>query len=70
VTFAYGFPSDYPVVGDWDGDGTTTVGVKRRSRWLLRNSNQAGAPDLDFPYGLGCDLGFASPGSRARDRGS
>ena len=67
--FAYGQAGDQRVVGDWNGDGTTTIGVKRRSRWLLRNGNQAGAPDLDFTYGVGCDLGFASPGSRARDRG-
>jgi peptidoglycan/xylan/chitin deacetylase (PgdA/CDA1 family) len=66
--FAYGQAGDQRVVGDWNGDGTT-IGVKRRSRWLLRNGNQAGAPDLDFTYGVGCDLGFASPGSRARDRG-
>jgi peptidoglycan/xylan/chitin deacetylase (PgdA/CDA1 family) len=68
--FDYGQAGDQRVVGDWDGDGTTTVGIKRRSSWQLRNSNQAGPPDVTFSYGLGCDLGFASPGIRTRDRGS
>jgi hypothetical protein len=57
------------VVGDWNGDGTTTIGVKRRSAWNLRNSNQAGPADLTFSYGLGCDLGFAGPGAITRGRG-
>lgn len=51
-------PTGVPVVGDWDGDGTTTVGVnfKRQregtNRWLLRNSNSSGPADLDFLYGV------------------
>jgi hypothetical protein len=30
-SFEFGQASDQRVVGDWDGDGTTTAGVKRRS---------------------------------------
>jgi hypothetical protein len=42
------------VVGDWDGNGTTTVGVYRPSTatWYLRNENSPGAPDIPpFAYG-------------------
>jgi hypothetical protein len=45
---------DVPVVGDWDGDGTTTIGVWRPSTatWYLKNSNSPGAPDFTpFVYG-------------------
>src|SRR5262249_48937318 len=57
-TFAYGQVGDVPVVGDWDGNGTTTVGVARPDpvsntlTWYLRNSNSAGAPDIT-PFGYG-----------------
>jgi peptidoglycan/xylan/chitin deacetylase (PgdA/CDA1 family) len=67
--FDFGQASDQRVVGDWNGDGTDTVGVKRRSSWTLRNTNTAGPADLSFSYGLGCDLGFAAPGAITRGRG-
>src|SRR4029453_8004448 len=41
-------PSDeVPVTGDWDGDGTCTIGAYNPAseRFFLRNSNSAGAPD-------------------------
>ncbi len=44
-------PFDWPVVGDWDGDGVDTVGVWNRGRWRLRNTNSPGSADLDFSYG-------------------
>jgi hypothetical protein len=52
--YRWGRAGDLPVVGDWDGDGTQTVGVVRRSRtvggnhFLLRNSD--GSIE-DFWYG-------------------
>jgi hypothetical protein len=63
LNFSYGSPTlgDQLIVGDWDGNGTMTVGVTRPTcgptscpqnwRWLLRNSNTPGNPDLDFEYG-------------------
>src|SRR5262249_26130376 len=51
-----------PVVGDWDGNGTDTVGAfdpvgqfgKPPATWYLRNSNTPGAPDIaPFAYGAG-----------------
>jgi hypothetical protein len=52
--FPYGGVGWLPVVGDWDGNGTTTIGVVDPSTmtWYLRNSNSAGAPDVTpFQYG-------------------
>ncbi len=66
IEFAYGGPGDIPVVGAWTGpvkDAVmpTTIGVYRPpgsplnnttgGQWLLRNSNTAGNPDIDFAYG-------------------
>lgn len=43
-----------PVVGDWDGSGSWTIGFFDRlnNRWFLRNTNSNGAPDLDFFFGV------------------
>ena len=52
--YRFGRAGDIPIVGDWDGDGTQTVGVVRPSkaagtnRLLLRNSR---GPGLNFTYG-------------------
>jgi hypothetical protein len=53
--FPYGGIGWKPVVGDWGGNGTTTVGVcDPAGNWYLRNSNSAGAPSVGpFAYGLG-----------------
>jgi hypothetical protein len=59
VTF--GNPNDHPITGDWDGDGIDTVGVfdPLAGRFLLRNSNTPGAPDLSFLYGNPGDIPLA-----------
>jgi hypothetical protein len=46
-----------PVTGDWDGNGTTTVGTfdPTTAIWSLRNENSAGAPDAGI-------FVFGSPG--------
>src|SRR5262249_45465620 len=51
--FAFGGPGWIPLVGDWNGDGTTTVGVfdPATATFYLKNTNQAGAPDYQFTYG-------------------
>lgn len=48
--FTYGTPnSDRPVTGDWNNDGSVTVGVYRTTtnpqQFLLRDANSAGAED-------------------------
>jgi hypothetical protein len=65
--FAYGAQGDIPVVGDWDGNGTTTVGIYQSNpefgnpagTWKLRNSTSAGAPDFNTGPG---PTGFAFGG--------
>ena len=55
--FAFGvYATDTPIVGDWNGDHSTTIGVYRKDgagwHWYLRNANSAGAAFTDFIYGL------------------
>ena len=54
----FGEDDDMPVTGDWDGNGTTTVGVYRPSTltFLLRNTNAAGEPDVSIPFGKAGDI--------------
>ena len=51
IALNYGLPGDYPVVGDWDGDGTTTIGVYRSGAFYLRNENTIGFADWVFAFG-------------------
>ena len=57
--FSFGsgtWPTVVPVVGDWDGDGADTVGVKAGTTWSLSNSNTTPSVALTFTYGLANDL--------------
>jgi hypothetical protein len=47
----YGLPGDYPVVGDWDGDGDVTIGIYRNGYFFLKNANILGFADIVFPFG-------------------
>ncbi|MGH3452695.1 MAG: hypothetical protein ACRDQW_18735, partial [Haloechinothrix sp.] len=52
IVINYGTGRDYPIVGDWDGNGSDTVGVFRRPNgWFLRNSNTTGVANVAFTYG-------------------
>jgi hypothetical protein len=52
--FPYGGASWQAVVGDWNGDGVSTVGVvDPNGVWCLRNSNSPGVPDVAAPFGYG-----------------
>jgi subtilisin family serine protease len=51
VAINYGLPGDYPVVGDWDGNGTATIGIYRNGTFYLRNSNTIGFADIVAPFG-------------------
>lgn len=53
-----GASGDIPLAGDWDGNGTTTVGVFRSSNntFYLSNSNSVGFADLTIPYGAVGDV--------------
>jgi hypothetical protein len=58
IVFSYGVPGDRPVAGDWNGDGTDTIGFYHPSNgsFHLRNSNSAGKDDISFAYGETEDL--------------
>jgi hypothetical protein len=57
LVFAYGGVTAVAVVtGDWDGNGTHTIGVVYAAsdgqlEWQLRNSNTAGTPDVVVRFG-------------------
>jgi hypothetical protein len=51
VALNYGLGGDYPVVGDWDGDGDTTIGIYRNGSFYLRNSNTIGFAEAVFAFG-------------------
>src|SRR6266540_1576705 len=51
IQINYGIPNDYPIVGDWDGNGTVTIGVYRNGVFYLRNYNTIGIADVYFPFG-------------------
>ena len=59
VAINYGIGGDYPVAGDWDGNGTATIGVYRNGSFYLRNSNTLGFADLVFPFGTPGDQPIA-----------
>jgi hypothetical protein len=59
VALNYGLPGDYPVVGDWDGNGTATIGIYRNGTFYLRNSNTIGFADLVFAFGAPGDQPIA-----------
>ncbi len=53
LTVTFGSPGNLPVTGDWDGNGSDTVGVYNTSTGVfsLRNSNTNGAPDYTLVLG-------------------
>ncbi len=52
-SFVFGDPGDDPIVGDWDGDGTDTIGTRRASTGQIfqRNSNSQGVADTTLVFG-------------------
>jgi CSLREA domain-containing protein len=59
VQINYGLGGDYPIVGDWDGNGTVTIGIYRDGSFYLRNSNTIGVADIVFPFGTPGDQPIA-----------
>jgi hypothetical protein len=54
-SFGPGAGAAIPVVGDWDGNGSTTAGdyIPATGAFFLKNSNSAGAADIVFSFGPG-----------------
>src|SRR3954447_20465707 len=48
LSFTYGFGEDVPVTGDWDGNGTRTIGIFRPDdgEWHLRTTNTGGDGEI------------------------
>jgi SpoIID/LytB domain protein len=61
TSFYFGNPRDIPFIGDWNGNGTQTVGLYRESTGylFLRNSNTQGVADIEIYYGDPGDLPVA-----------
>jgi VCBS repeat-containing protein len=61
TSFFFGNPGDYPIFGDWDGDGVETPGMYRQSDGFvyLRNSNTQGAGEIRFFFGNPGDVPIA-----------
>nr|WP_239522019.1 N-acetylmuramoyl-L-alanine amidase [Geodermatophilus sabuli] len=52
LDFSRGDRGDVPIACDWNGDGTETVGIFRRGRFVLFDSNSpTAAPVADFWFG-------------------
>jgi glucose/arabinose dehydrogenase len=53
IDYVFGNPGDRPFTGDFDGDGTDTVGLHRASSGLVyfRNSHTQGVADASFIFG-------------------
>jgi hypothetical protein len=61
TTFFYGNPNDFPILGDWDCNGTQTPGMYRQDDGFvyLRNSNSQGVADIRFFFGDPGDIPLA-----------
>ena len=55
VLLTYGVSGDYPVAGDWNGDGVDTIGVYRNGTFYLRNSNTNGFANIVVSFGAAGD---------------
>ncbi|WP_182354923.1 CAP domain-containing protein [Flaviflexus huanghaiensis] len=51
VVFEFGVPGDEVIVGDWDGNGTDTLGIRRGNTFYLYNALSSGTPAHQFTYG-------------------
>jgi hypothetical protein len=59
-SYYFGNPGDAPFMGDWDGDGIDTPGLRRNSNGFvyLRHSNSQGIADIEYFYGDAGDIVF------------
>ncbi|MGO1581651.1 MAG: PQQ-dependent sugar dehydrogenase [Actinomycetaceae bacterium] len=53
--FSYGRVGDEVLVGDWDGDGSDTLAVRRGNAYFLTNGLYGGDADVELTYGRAGD---------------
>ncbi|MGC5627001.1 metallophosphoesterase [Georgenia sp. Z1344] len=53
--FSFGRPGDEVLVGDWDGDGSDTLAVRRGNAYFLSNSLYGGDADVELTFGRSGD---------------
>ncbi|MGC5627253.1 sugar phosphate isomerase/epimerase family protein [Georgenia sp. Z1344] len=53
--FSFGRPGDEVLVGDWDGNGSDTLAVRRGNAYFLSNSLYGGNADIELSYGRASD---------------
>jgi hypothetical protein len=58
LTFFFGIPGDEVVAGDWDGDGTDTLGIRRNGKMYLTNVNATSVAEREFYFGVPGDIAF------------
>jgi hypothetical protein len=60
-SYLFGNPGDKPFMGDWNGDGVDTPGLRRDSNGFvyLRDSNTQGVGEIEYFYGNNGDVVFA-----------
>jgi subtilisin family serine protease len=60
LAYYFGNPGDVPFMGDWNGDGIDTPGLRRISNGFvyLRHSNSQGLADVEYFYGDPGDIVF------------
>ena len=51
----FGMPGDRDLVGDWDGDGVDTLGVRRGREFVVTNQPDGSGPYTTVAYGLDTD---------------
>ena len=51
VVFTYGQAGDLPLVGDWNGDGIDSIGVRRGNTFYLRDSLSGGPANRVATFG-------------------
>ena len=59
-SYYFGNPGDAPFMGDWNGDGIDTPGLRRNSNGFvyLRHSNSQGPGEIEYFYGDAGDIVF------------
>jgi hypothetical protein len=49
--FQFGRATDVKLVGDWNGNGRDTPGLRRGTEWRLRNRLTSGSSTIVFDFG-------------------